>query len=44
MRPKTQNIINKISCNTFISEMFDNFATFSILDFRESAEFNKNKD
>ena len=40
MRPKTQNIINKI----IISEMFDNFAIFPILDFWESAKFNKNKD
>ena len=27
-----------------ISKKFDNFATLPILDFRESAEFNKNKD
>ena len=44
MRPKTPNIINKISGNTFISEMVNNFATFPIVDFRESAEFNENKD
>ena len=43
---ETQNpkYYNKIDGNTSISKKFDNFATLPILDFRESAEFNKNKD
>ena len=43
---ETQNpkYYNKIDGNTSISKKFDNFVTFPILDFRESAEFKKNKD
>ena len=43
---ETQNpkYYNKIEGNALISKFFDNFATLLILDFRESAEFNKNKD
>ena len=44
MRPKTKNGINKLNGFTFMLEMSDIFVIFPPLDFREIAEFNKNKD
>ena len=39
---ETQN--SKLNGYTFVLQMFDIFVTFPPLDFRESAEFDKNKD
>ena len=41
--PKLKILLNKLNGYNFMSQMFDIFVIFTSLDFRESAEFNKNK-
>ena len=40
---KFKILFNKLNGYTFMSQMFDIFMIFTSFDFRESAEFNKNK-
>ena len=42
--PKLKILLNKLDGYAFMTQMFDIFVIFTHLDFRESAEFNKNKD
>ena len=42
--PELKISLNKLNGYTCMSQMFDNFGIFTSLDFRENAEFDKNKD